>query len=123
MATHTANGDPGGRERTVELPEHVVDSVLASAARRRLLRRLRDAGEPMPVGDLAAAVAASATDGVRPDAAGDDVPTDRQRARADIYQHHLPRLLETRIVAFDSRLGTVEYTGGPRVTERLDEES
>ncbi|RXK49352.1 DUF7344 domain-containing protein [Halorientalis pallida] len=121
MATHTANTGPGGSERDGELPAHVVESLLASPARRRLLRRLREAGEPMPVDDLAAAVVASADDNGDAADDGTDVPTDRRRARADIYQHHLPRLTETGTVAFDSRLGTVEFTGGPRLTERLDE--
>ncbi|WP_424019279.1 DUF7344 domain-containing protein [Halorientalis pallida] len=121
MATHTVNRRSGG-EGDLELPADVVDSLLASPARRRMLRQLRNAGEPMPVDDLAAAVAASAADAGSPDADEDGVPTDRRRARADIYQHHLPRLMETGVVAFDSRLGTVEFVGGPGLTARLDEE-
>jgi DNA-binding transcriptional ArsR family regulator len=124
MATHTVNTRSSG-EGELELPPDVVDSLLASPARRRILRQLRNAGEAMPVDDLAAAVAASAAHGEGTDTAageGEAVPTDRQRARADIYQRHLPRLTETGVVTFDSRLGTVEYTGGPRLTERLDEE-
>jgi DNA-binding transcriptional ArsR family regulator len=121
MATHTVNTGSGG-EGDLELPADVVDSLLASPARRRMLRQLRNAGEPMPVDDLAAAVAASTTDGEGADAVEDDRPADRQRARADIYQHHLPRLMETGVVAFDSRLGTVEFVGGPGLTARLDEE-
>lgn len=70
----------------------------------------------MPVDDLAADLAGSA-DGETA------VPTDRRAARVDIYQRHLPRLTETGVVAFDSLLGTVEFTGGPRLAARLDEES
>ncbi|AQL43901.1 hypothetical protein BV210_14840 [Halorientalis sp. IM1011] len=108
MATHTADPEPDEIDRAGELPPHVVDGLLASRRRRRSLRLLREAEEPVVVGDLAERLAGS--------------EADPRRVRAELYQCHLPRLTATGVVAFDSLLGTVEFTGGPRLTARLDGE-
>lgn len=98
MAVDT-RGDPGS---VGELPERVVEDVLASERRRALLACLADHGE-MAVCDLAAAVLARE----RGDAP-DDVDRERRAAvRTDIFQTHLPKLTATGIVTYDSLRGTV----------------
>jgi hypothetical protein len=123
MATHSTDRIPDGENGTGQIPAHVVDELLASRARRRLLRCLRGAENPVPVDDLAADLAGSEAEDERSEAGETAVPTNRRKTRIDIYQKHLPKLTETGLVAFDSRLGTVAFTGGPRVTARLEEES
>jgi DNA-binding transcriptional ArsR family regulator len=121
MATHTADPDPEGSRCRDALPSDVVDGLLASRARRRLLHWLREAGEPVAVGDLAARLAAaeeSTDEAGEPD---DGIAADPRQARRQIYQRHLPRLTATGVVTFDSRLGTVEFTGGSRLAARLDD--
>jgi hypothetical protein len=123
MATHSSDPVPDRQQGEEQVPAAVVDDLLASRARRRLLQCLRDAGEPVPVDDLAAELAEPRVEGGRSADSETTLPTDRRTARADVYQRHLPRLTETGVVTFDSLLGTVEFTGGARLAARLDEES
>jgi DNA-binding transcriptional ArsR family regulator len=98
MAVDT-KGEPGS---VGELPERVVEDVLASERRRALLACLADHGE-MAIGDLAAEILARE---------GEDAPADvdggrRAQVRTDIFQTHLPKLTATGIVTYDSLRGTV----------------
>lgn len=85
------------------LPEHVVADLLSARRRRHLLACLEDAGGPVPVTDLAAAVAAREDD-TDPGAVG---PERHRNVRAEIYERHLPKLTATGVVEFDSMRGTV----------------
>jgi len=113
MATHSnPNTDRRGGSQD-GLPAAVVEELLATPARRQILARLRAADRPVAVDDLAELVATG-------DVTGDASPEKRRQARREIYQTHLPKLTATGTVAFDSMLGTVEFTGCPAVVARLE---
>jgi hypothetical protein len=112
-STTPASSPDGGRRDGDEVPTTVVSDLLSEAERRRLLEVLVDRDDPVPVDDVAAALSA-----------GDDADADvtgrgRRAARTRIYQDHLPVLVETGVVRFDSMLATVEFDGPPRLVERL----
>ncbi|ELZ24273.1 hypothetical protein C475_13527 [Halosimplex carlsbadense 2-9-1] len=86
------------------LPASVVADLRASDRRRRVLARLDDCDGPIPVSDLARLVVA-ADRGKSPG----DVPVDVvERVREDLFQRHLPKLIATGVVSYNSLVGTVE---------------
>lgn len=100
MATTSPSGDHTGQG----LPEEVVDDLLADDVRRRALSILADRGEPVVVGDLAAAVLAAERDiepATVPDTAEDELTE-------ELFTEHLPKLTATGVVTYDSMVGTVE---------------
>ncbi|KAA9398643.1 hypothetical protein Har1130_10520 [Haloarcula sp. CBA1130] len=100
MATTSSSGD-----RTEQrLPEEVVADLLSDDTRRRALSILADRDEPVVVADLAVAVLA-AERGIEPAAVPD---TDRDELTGELFTEHLPKLMATDIVAYDSMVGTVE---------------
>ncbi|WP_247008903.1 DUF7344 domain-containing protein [Halorientalis litorea] len=113
MATHSNPSTDRRGDRHDGLPAAVVEELLASRARRRILAHLRTADRPVAVGDLAELVATG-------DLTGDASAAKRRQARREIYQTHLPILTATGTVAFNSMLGTVEFTGCPAVVARLE---
>ncbi|MDT3434715.1 hypothetical protein [Haloarcula sp. 1CSR25-25] len=100
MATTSSSGDRTGQR----LPEEVVDDLLSDDTRRRALSILADRDEPVVVTDLAAAVLAAERD-IEPAAVPD---TDRTALTEELFTEHLPKLMATGIVAYDSMVGTVE---------------
>ena len=101
------------QETVDRLPERVVNDLLSSDRRCRLLGCLADHDGCLPVTDLAAAVAARET-GTDAEA----VDPERHRAvRAEIYERHLPKLTATGVVEFDSMRGTVTLSGAGLVDQ------
>jgi hypothetical protein len=100
MATRSSNG----REEPAQLPDDVVEELLADDHCRRALELLRDQDGPMIVADLAAAVL-TAERGGAPEAVTDTAVED---LRTELYEEHIPRLTATGIVTYDSLKGTVE---------------
>ena len=99
MATQNTESDIGG-----DLPPTVVEDLLADDSRRRALRILEARDEPVVVEELAAAVVAAHEE--CPVAA---VPTsEREAMAAELFTDHLPKLMATGVVAYDSMLGAVE---------------
>jgi hypothetical protein len=94
MAVDSRNGRVGGSD----LPGEVVADILSADRRRVMLRVLAEAEESVIVEDLAAAVAAreGETD------LGSVDPETRRAVRDGIYDRHLPKLLATGVVEFDS---------------------
>ncbi|MDS0222679.1 hypothetical protein NDI54_15135 [Haloarcula sp. S1AR25-5A] len=86
------------------LPKAVIEDLLSDDTRRRALSILAERGEPMVVGDLAAAVLAAERD-IEPAAVPD---TDREELTEELFTEHLPKLTATGVVAYDSMVGTVE---------------
>jgi hypothetical protein len=110
----TPTGSRGVSGQGEGLPAAVIEDLLASPRRRKLLACLTERDEPVPVDDLATVLLDA------------DVPTaesisaaDRERARQEIYQDLLPKLTATDVVRFDSMLGTVEFTGPEALSARL----
>ncbi|MFB6178286.1 MAG: hypothetical protein ABEI77_01020 [Halorientalis sp.] len=112
MATHTTHTGTGTADQRRRLPETVIEDLLDSSQRRSLLAVLVDRDEPVPVGDLAREL-------VGTDQRDGDSAVERRRVRTEIYQDHLPKLTATGVVTFDSRLGTVEFTGPVAVRSRV----
>ena len=99
MATRYANG---GTED--DLPSAVVEDLLAADSRRRALSILEDRGEPMVVEDLARAIVAA-----RRGCPASAVPTaDTDAMAEELFTEHIPKLTATRVLRYDSMLGTVE---------------
>lgn len=101
MATDQQRG-PAVSGPAPDLPERVVEDLLASERRRHLLSCL-EGHNGMALADLAATVAARER-GVDRAAVGDET---RQAVREEIYADHLPKLTATGVVDFDSMTGVV----------------
>ncbi|MBX0285227.1 DUF7344 domain-containing protein [Haloarcula salinisoli] len=99
MATQNAESDIGG-----DLPPAVVEDLLSDDTRRRALAILEARDEPVVVEDLAAAVVAAQE--------GDPVSTvpasEREAMAEELFTDHLPKLMATDVVDYDSMLGAVE---------------
>jgi len=99
MVTQNADTDRGG-----DLPAAVADDILADGDRRRALTVLAARDEPMVVEDLAAAIV-----GERENCPASAVTAqDRKAMTEELFTEHIPKLMETTVVAYDSMLGTVE---------------
>ena len=99
MATQNADTDHGG-----DLPSAVVDDILDDGDRRRALAILAARDEPVVVEDLAAAII-----GEREDCPPSAVRApDRAAMTEELFTEHIPKLMATSVVAYDSMLGTVE---------------
>jgi len=102
--------DTGDREtRESHLPPAVIEDILASDRRRRLLTCLADDGA-MTVDDLAAAVCAD-EQGVSSDTVE---ASERRRVREELYDRHLPKLTATGVVEYDSMRERVELAADIR---------
>ncbi|MDS0284199.1 DUF7344 domain-containing protein [Haloarcula onubensis] len=86
------------------LPPAVVEDLLSDDARRRALAILSDREGPVVVEELAAAVVA-AREGCGEAAIE---ATDQETMAEELFTEHLPKLMATDVVAYDSMLGTVE---------------
>jgi len=95
-------GDADRRES--DLPEEVIADLLASERRRAILVHLADSEGSVTVGDLATA-ALAASEGVPTEAVGD---TKRRDARLELLETHLPKLVATGVVEYDSLRDRVE---------------
>jgi len=112
--TATDGVPEGGPEQ--RLPDEVVEGLFEDDGCRRVLSCLADHDGPMPVEDLARALAARET-GVDDTAVDDEKVAQR---REDVFQELLPKLTPTGVVAYDSLLGTVELTTtDDRIRSRL----
>lgn len=115
MAVHLSNTGPAGISTHGDgLPAAVIEDLLDSPRRRQLLACLTERDEPVAVDDLAEVLLDADRESSEPVSAAD-----RRGARAEIYQDVLPKLTATDVVRFDSRLGTVEFTGPEALTTRL----
>jgi hypothetical protein len=93
----------GNRHGNRRLPTPVEEDLLAAERRRILLRRLLD-GDRVVVEDLARAVRAEE----RGVAAGAIDREERDAVLTDLFERHLPKLLATGVVDYDSMRGTLE---------------
>jgi len=106
-------------EHTDGLPGHVVDDLLDSPRRRRLLCTLKRCDEAVCLTTLAAELVA-AERGVPPE----EVAVEERRAtEAALREEDLPKLLATDVVAYDSTLDALSLSKGaaqiePRLPER-----
>ncbi|MFC6757962.1 MULTISPECIES: DUF7344 domain-containing protein [Haloarcula] len=99
MATQNADSDIGS-----DLPPAVVEDLLSDDTRRRALAIIADRDEPVVVSDLAAAVVAD-----REGCPVSAVPeSEREAMAAELFTDHIPKLMATEVVAYDSMLGAVE---------------
>ncbi|WP_235853493.1 DUF7344 domain-containing protein [Halosimplex salinum] len=98
-----ADGGETVRDDRAALPESVVADLRASERRCHALECLDSRDDPLPVSDLARAVAARERDEPRAEIPDDVVDT----VRRDLFQRHLPKLTATEVVRYDSQVGTV----------------
>lgn len=87
------------REMTHELTESDIFVLLADRRRRVLLRILQETSTPLTIGEVS-------------DRIGDreyENPTvnERRTVYLSLYHHHLPRLDEAAVIAYDGAEGTV----------------
>jgi hypothetical protein len=100
--------DDGGRASSGYGPDRLdtLFDVMSHRRRRTALRYLRDAGEPVPVLDLARHLADS--EGA---ASGRSAPASRYDAMRTALEHqHLPKLAHADLVEWDRRADVVEAT-------------
>ena len=95
-----------GNDREGELPDHVIDDLLASERREWMLSILSERSSPIVLDDLMRTVLA-AERGAAPE---DISKQDCSEARTEAYERHLPKLTATAVVKYDSLVGTVELT-------------
>jgi hypothetical protein len=99
------------------LPAEVVRDLLADDGCRRVLACLAGREEPMPVDDLARAVAARDSSVDEPDV--DDATA--AAYRETLFQETLPKLTPTGVVSYNSLLGTVALdTRDERILSALE---
>ena len=111
MATRGSNT---GEQSTV--PPQVVDDLLSVDTRQRALTILEERDEPLIVRDLATAVIA-AQKGCPESAVSD---SERDELRSELFTEHIPKLLATGVLEYDSMVGTVELTDAWLVNEARD---
>jgi len=99
MATQNAESEYGG-----DLPPAVVQELLSEDSRRRALAILESRGEPVVVQALAAEIVA--TEEECPVSAVSE--SEREAKVAELFSDHLPKLMATDVVAYDSMLGAVD---------------
>jgi hypothetical protein len=109
MAVDSGNGPTGTRS----LPGSVVRDILSSDRRRVLLRALADADGPVIVEELATTI----VERERGTPPGSVDPERRAAVVDDIYDRHLPKLLATGIVEYDSMMGAVSLVDESVLTE------
>jgi hypothetical protein len=109
--------DTSRPSRDQRLPDDVVADILGSDRRRYALETLAERDDAMTVDDLAAVVRARERD-TSPDAISRE---ERQRVRAEFFQRHLPKLIATDTVRYDSMLGTVELADRESFGDALEE--
>lgn len=98
MPTQDAGTDIGD-----DLPPAVVEDLLSDENRRRALAVLATHDEPMVVEELAAAVVAAREE--RPQSTV--TATERGAMTEELFTEHIPKLLGTSVVEYDSMLGAV----------------
>jgi len=106
MGTHSRkpHGETGRDGGGDDLPVAVIGELRSEPRRRELLAVLAAASEPMPLIDLARAVAARER-GIEPDRIDSETVA---TVRDEIYEETLPKLTATGVVTFDSLVSTVE---------------
>ncbi len=99
MATQNAESAIG-----VDLPPAVVEDLLSDDTRRRALAIIASRDEPVVEEDLAAAVVAE-----REGCPESAVPaSEREAVAEELFTDHIPKLMATEVVAYDSMLDAVE---------------
>jgi len=108
-----ATGDR--QDGTDQLPEAVVEDILAAERRRIALSILADRDDAVVIDDLAATVLAHER-GTEPDA----VPRSECKAvRDEFFATHLPKLTATEVVEYDSMVGTLRLPDEEQITDHL----
>lgn len=101
------------------LPGHVVDDLLASSRRRRLLGILRREDRPICLTELATELAAAERDGIREAVSAEE----RRAVEARLREEDVPKLLATDVVAYDSTLDALSLSrSAAQVEPRLADE-
>lgn len=96
------------------LPLGAVFEALSNTRSRRLLYRLADEpGEPIPVDDLALAVAAREAG----DPSATPAAADVHRVLASFHHQHLPRLADLSLISRDEAAGTATLAVAPESLE------
>lgn len=101
-----------------ELSEDVIFDIMSNRRRRFVLTYLREQGGSVPLGKIASALAAAESD-TSPEQVDRQA---RKRAYVSLYQTHIPRLTEERIVEYDEETGEVTLlTPAEQVLARIDQ--
>ena len=108
--------DREGRGRVEQLPAHVVEDLLASERRRRMLRILAERSAPVVLDDLMRVVLAEERETIP-----SEISTEAcAAARTEAYEVHLPKLTAVDVVRYDSLVGTLELKDDA-VAQRIDQ--
>jgi hypothetical protein len=100
-----------------ELPEDVIFDIVSNRRRRFVLRYLHEESNPARLTDIATELAAAETDA----APGEVDKQARKRAYVSLYQTHIPRLAEEKIVEYDEESGEVSLQApAAEVLEHVD---
>jgi DNA-binding transcriptional ArsR family regulator len=91
-----------------QISQDAVFDILSNARRRYVLYYLRQAGEPVELGELANELAAWEND-TTPDNLSKQ---QRKRVYVSLYQTHIPKLADAEMVEYDQERGTVTLTAG-----------
>ncbi|WP_144900798.1 DUF7344 domain-containing protein [Halobellus captivus] len=105
--------EPSRQGRAQVADADVIFTALSNRRRRLVVRVLREAGEPLDIGELATRIAAH-ENGIDPDAV-----THRQRKSAytSLHQNHLPRLTDAGFLTVDRRWFDIRLTNRATVLE------
>lgn len=88
------------------LSQDVAFDLLSNARRRFVLRQLQEGSDPIELGDLAGALAAK-ENGVSVE---ELTAQQRKRTYVSLYQTHIPKMVESGIIEYDSDSGVISST-------------
>lgn len=108
-----AEGEAAAQEDQLTLDE--IFDILKNKRRRRVIKHLRTTDGPAELGDIAERIAATENDKSVSAITYDE----RKRVYVALYQCHLPRMDEMRIVEFNQSRGLVELTDQASEIERF----
>lgn len=95
----TAPGDNSRRQLSLD----TIFGALKNARRRHVLTYLRQADEPVEIGELAEQIAADEND----KSVSEITYSERKRVYVALYQCHLPKLDDSGLVSYDKSRGSV----------------
>lgn len=91
---------------TVTLSDDEIFELLANSRRRFVLMSLRESGQAIPLADIAESMAGASRDV----GSGEPDVAERKRAYVSLYQTHVPYLVDTGVVTYDTESGLVTLT-------------
>jgi hypothetical protein len=102
----TGEDEAADRKRGGALPDYVVEDLLASERRRRMLSILADRSTRVVLDDLVRATLAAERNTDATEISREEC----REARIDVFENELPKLTAVDVVHYDSLVGTVELT-------------